>query len=64
MQNLYKEVGALYRLDQTGMTTGGEKPLGKMPAASVVLICVIAAIWFCLAIFYIFGAISKRKKER
>ena len=64
MQNLYKEVGALYRLDQTGMTTGGEKPLGKMPVASVVLICVIAAIWFCLAIFYIFGVISKRKKER
>ena len=64
MQNLYKEVSALYRLDQTGVISGGEKPLGKLPAASVALICVLAAAWVCIAGFYIGNIIKKRKEEK
>ena len=64
MQNLYKEVSALYRLDQTGIISGGEKPLGKLPAASVALICVLAAAWVCIAGFYIGNIIKKRKEEK
>ena len=64
MQNLYKEVSALYRLDQTGIISGGEKPLGKLPAASVALICILAAAWVCIAGFYIGNIIKKRKEEK
>ena len=62
MQNLYKEVSALYRLDQTGSVSGKVK-LGKMPAASAVLIAVLVVAWATMAGFAIFGYIRK-KKER
>ena len=62
MQNLYKEVSALYRLDQTGSVSGKVK-LGKMPAASAVLIAVLAVAWATMAGFAIFGYIRKKKEK-
>lgn len=56
---LFREVSALYRLDQTG-DLGGKAPLGELPAASKALIAVLAVCWIGMGIYVL---AEKRKKK-
>ena len=67
IDNLFNSVTSLYRLDQieTGEETSeDEKDLGPLPAGSVWLICVLAAVWILIGIFALARKNRERKKNR
>ncbi len=53
MDNLYKDVEALYRLDQIGAggAKGEKTELGPLPTASVVLLCTLTVVWLIILIY-------------
>ncbi len=53
MDNLYKDVEALYRLDQIGAggAKGEKTELGPLPTASVVLLCTLTVVWLFILIY-------------
>lgn len=62
LEALFDDVTKLYRLDQTGLISGGKEDLGPLPTGSVVLLGALAVIWAIL-----FGGCSKKflkKKEK
>ena len=56
---LYADVISLYRLDQVMSSTQSED-LGPMPAASVILLCILAFSWICMGIY----VITQKKKQK
>lgn len=63
MEELFHDINALYRLDQLGASTVGQKAeLGKMPIASVVLISALCAAWVIIVIYVVVNLLKKRKK--
>ncbi len=60
IDELFKEVSALYRLDQTG-SVGGKAPLGALPAASKALIAGLAICWIAMGVYVL---LEKRKKKK
>lgn len=63
MQKLFREVNALYRLDQGAGKTVGKKELGPLPGTARALLIAIAAAWAGIAAFYIRSVLKKRKEE-
>ena len=63
IQELYKEMTSLYRLDQIETDGSGKRPLGDLPAGSAILLCTLAAVWLCMGI-YCAAQAYKRKKEK
>ena len=61
-RELYKDVTALYRLDQIATETAMEE-FGALPTASVVLLCSLAACWVGMGIYAALQA-KKKKKRR
>ncbi len=59
LEELFQEVSALYRLDQTG-GMDGKAPLGPMPTASKAL---LAGLVVCWALMGIYVMAEKRKKK-
>jgi multiple sugar transport system substrate-binding protein len=57
LDNLFTEVTALYRLDQTSMrdqgTEGGEKDMGPLPTASKALLITLGVTWVLIGAYYI-----------
>ena len=60
LDQLFSDTVSLYRLDQIKAGSNGKADLGPLPAASVILLCVLAAVWLLIAAWAIF---SKRKKK-
>ncbi|MBQ2732767.1 MAG: extracellular solute-binding protein [Clostridia bacterium] len=60
--NLYKDVTALYRLDQTQAMGKGREELGALPTMAVVLICAIITAWVLIGISASVAFAKKRKK--
>ena len=56
LEEIFQEVSALYRLNQitnADSGSGGRLILGKMPAASIVLLCALAVCWTCIGFFFV-----------
>ena len=59
---LFTEMTSLYRLDQ--ITTDNSKaPLGELPTASKVLLLTLAAVWVCLAAWFVTTHFKKKKPQ-
>lgn len=60
MERLYRDVMALYRLDQ--MQTGlGKADFGPLPTASVLLLVSLVYIWICMGFYEISQKMKKKK---
>jgi multiple sugar transport system substrate-binding protein len=65
LDGIFKEVSALYRLDQVAANasrSGGELTLGKLPAGSVLLLSSLAICWIGIGFFFVRNC-SKKKKS-
>ena len=60
---LYADIIALHRLDQIASSTTAQE-LGPMPAASIVLLSVLAGCWVCMGIYVLADRIKKKKQEK
>ena len=60
MEKLQDDMVALYRLDQIGGETG-KAQLGKLPPASVALLCTLGGAWLLIGIYVL---IEGRKKKK
>ena len=63
MENLFAEMISLYRLDQIS-SAGTKANLGKLPAASVVLVATLAAVWVLIIAYMVFETIKNAKKRK
>lgn len=64
LQNLYKDVTSLYRLDQIAGVNGagaGKADLGKLPKTAVYLLSAIAAAWMIMALYVLIQWFKKKK---
>lgn len=64
IDQLFADVTALYRLDQTDTLSSGAAELGELPIASAVLLTALAVTWIAIALYVILGAIKKMKANR
>lgn len=61
MEDLFAEMTALYRLDQIS-TADGKAELGPLPAASMILLGALAAVWLGIGRYVLCGALKKKKR--
>ncbi len=61
MEKLYDEITSLYRLDNNSRMQGTRVELGRMPIMSVLVICILAFTWVCIALYVLVGKIKNRK---
>jgi multiple sugar transport system substrate-binding protein len=63
IEDLYKEVTSLYRLDQTGASAGatGKASLGPLPQEAVILLCSLVFVWICMGVYVAIGFQKKKK---
>lgn len=59
LQDLYKKVTSLYRLDQLSQASASEKDLGPLPASSVWLLSLLALTW--CGILFVYWRQKKQK---
>ena len=63
LDQLFDDVTALYRLDQTtGMGSGSKEDLGPLPAASKALLITLAVTWGLIGIYYLRERMRKSQK--
>ena len=63
LDQLFDDVTALYRLDQTtGMGSGSKEDLGPLPAASKALLITLAVTWVLIGIYYLRERMRKSQK--
>ncbi|SFC19721.1 ABC transporter substrate-binding protein [Butyrivibrio sp. YAB3001] len=61
---LYKDVQALYHLDQQGTGIGqGKNDLGPLPLPSVILLCMLVITWVLIGIYVAFEKIKEKNKN-
>lgn len=63
MERLFEDVTSLYRLGQGSTSAYGKKDLGRLPAMSVALLSVLAAVWLLILCYIFRNALKKRKKH-
>ncbi len=67
MQSMFHEVSSLYRLDQinaAGVSSGERAELGKLPAASVALLCTLCGVWLCIFAYILHRRLKKISNEK
>jgi multiple sugar transport system substrate-binding protein len=64
MENMFKDIFSLYRLDSLDPTNAkeGKKDLGEMPVQSKILLCSLGTIWIVLAIYTIYSKVKAKKQ--
>lgn len=63
IQDLYKSVTSLYRLDgSSSVVSEGKADLGKLPSASIWLICTLCAIWVLIGVYSLVRWLKKKFK--
>lgn len=62
IDGLFDDVTALYRLDQTGLVSGGKENLGPMPKTSVFLLAALVTVWLLLAFAAAKNFLKKKRK--
>ena len=69
IQQLYKEMTALYHLDEikvsngTGVAYGNKEQFGPLPGAAVALIIGLCAVWVVLGAATVCGFVKKKRKQ-
>ena len=61
MENMFKEVQSLYRLEQKVASKEGKEDLGPLPKTSVMLLSFLAIVWMFI-IIYTIRAVKLRRK--
>ena len=61
MENLFRDVTSLYRLDQKDISAAGKQELGALPPASVILLTALGVIWALIILYAAMGFVKKRK---
>lgn len=65
VDNLFKEVTSLYRLNQGNMlsdsVTAGKNDLGPLPKTAVALIATLAIVWTLIIVYFTINYFKKRK---
>ena len=62
MQSMFREVSALYRLDQmnaAGVSSGERAELGRLPGSSVMLLCTLGGAWLCIFAYILHDRLQK-----
>jgi multiple sugar transport system substrate-binding protein len=62
MQKMFREVSALYRLDQmnaAGVSSGERAELGALPPASTALLCTLGGGWLCIFAYILHARLQK-----
>lgn len=62
MEQLYRDVTALYRLDQKDVAAAG-KALGPLPQTAVLLLAALAVSWGLILFYVVHDFVKKRKKH-
>ena len=62
--DLFDNVRSMYRLDQTGLVSGGKDELGPMPKTAVFLLSTLAVVWVLIGIYAAWTWIKKKKSEK
>ncbi len=60
---LYTDMNALYRLDQTALTSTNAVDLGPLPTESVILIAALSGAWVLIILYSVHEFTKKRKKS-
>lgn len=64
LDKLFKDVNALYRLDQVSISaSGGKADLGPLPSTSVTLLLTLAAVWVLILLYLVIDRIRRHRKE-
>ena len=63
LKDLYAETNALYRLDQLATDGSGKLTLGKLPTASVILLCGLGGIWVILGVYSLSQFLKDKKRK-
>lgn len=63
LNTLFDDVTALYRLDQTGLISGGKEELGTLPKTAVVLLAALAAVWLVLLLIGVKNVLKRKRKN-
>ncbi len=62
MDKLFRDVNALYRLDQVSVSaSGGKEDLGPLPATSAALLLTLAAVWVLILLYLVIGRVRRKK---
>ena len=64
LNKLFSNVKSMYRLDQTGLVSGGKDELGPMPKTAVALLGILAGVWVLIGIYAGWNWIKKKKLEK
>ena len=64
LNKLFSNVKSMYRLDQTGLVSGGKDELGPMPKTAVALLGILAGVWVLIGIYAAWNWIKKKKLEK
>lgn len=64
VEELFDSVQSLYRLDQTGLVSGGKEELGPLPGTAIALLGTIGAVWLLLAGIFIRNWLKQKKLEK
>jgi len=62
MENLFKDVTSLCRLDQIGMATSEKQELEGMPSGAVALIVCICCAWLGMCVYVFINAMKSKKR--
>ena len=60
MEKLFDDVTSLYRLDQSGVVSGGKTDLGPMPQTAVILLSALMIAWILIGCYVIYGVMKKK----
>jgi multiple sugar transport system substrate-binding protein len=64
MDKLFKDVNALYRLDQVSIAaTGGKADLGPLPSTSVALLTTLGVVWGLILLYFVFDRIRRKRQK-
>ncbi len=64
IDNLYREVTSLYRLNQIRVMQGSREELGELPAGAVALLVSLAIVWVSMGAYVVYGARKTRKNQK
>ncbi|MBE6930615.1 MAG: extracellular solute-binding protein [Ruminococcaceae bacterium] len=63
LEELYADMNALYRLDQSGASGSGKQNLGPLPDAAVALIVCLGAAWMLMGLYVGVDFLKKHRKK-
>ena len=64
MEKLFKEMTALYKLDQIAVDGTVKMRFEGLPLTSVILLSSIGAVWVGIAVTFVAGMAARRKKAK